>query len=168
MSCTEMYKVTTNGDVEEYAEFGNAFLGAFNVWREMSKHYLGFESLHDQATESVWGLWKSHEVPMNDRIVMASTFDRVMVRRESLPRLIEAIRDFSTRFSAGHLLQQADTLERLAQDDTCYAVCWNQTSVNSNPWMTITGEIDEYGDEVYRPYNVFTDLDHWFLFEEIG
>lgn len=169
MSYTTIYKVPEKGEIENYAEFKNAWRGALNVWTEMAKRYLGMEMLpmfREGGMRPVWDLSEDPEIPENDRIVMASTFDNVMVEREDLPRLVEAYRDFATRFEPGSLLEQAEVLEKLAADPTCFAVCWNQTSVNSDTWMKPEGDPDIEDDYRLRMYDISKDNGHWFLFED--
>lgn len=169
MSFTILFKVPESGEIEEYVRYQNAFQGAFNIWEEMTGHYLGLPTVPMFGNmQPVWDLAESERVPLNDRIVMLSTFDNVMVRRENLPTLIAAFRDFATRFDPGHLLAQAAALEKLVDDPTCYAVCWNQTSVNGDMWLEPSGEVDEYDYPIYRLYDISKDTGHWFLFDEIS
>jgi len=200
MSYTEMYKVDREGNVRHAAEFHNASHGAWLVWKQLCERYLpgkdlvmSLIKLDDGGMQEVWDLWKNPAVSLTHRIVMASTFDRVMVRCENLPRLIEAIEEYVNDFDRPHLIQpselivypanappppfpdrealptttlsaQARKLRELAQDDGVAAVCWNQTSVNCNPWWVYNGDDEE--DEG-RPYNINVDENHWFLFEGI-
>ena len=169
MSYTEMYKVNSDGTVHHAAEFRNSFRGAFLVWKQMGERYLGIDAgkaiAYNESMQEVWNLWKSPDVPLHHRIVMMSTFDHVMVRRENLPRLIAAIEKYALSFDPGTLLQQAHKLQELAQDESVLAVCWNQTSVNCGVWWVYDGSNDE--DEG-QPYNINRDSDHYFLFDEIN
>jgi hypothetical protein len=86
-----------------------------------------------------------------------------MVRREELPRLIEAIEKYARVFDPGTLLEQVDRLRELMQDMDTIAVCWNATSVSANPWWR-SGEDD---DDDGRPYSIHQDAGHWFLFDAL-
>lgn len=164
MSYTELYKVPAQGEIVEYAEFRNSYRGAWLVWDQMGKQYCGGVSISNM--QPVWDLAKSDRVPIDYRIVMASTFDNVMVRRENLPRLVQAIEEYAKTFEAGTLLEQADKLKELAQDDSCFAVCWNQTSVNCDTWLVRREGLDKYGDPLWEMYDVSRDTGHWFLFDD--
>jgi hypothetical protein len=169
MSYTELFLVPERGEVYCVAEFKNAFRGAMMVWGQMGSYYLALGSLElmlQDNMQRVWNLWKNDCVPLSDRIVMGATFDRVMVRRENIPRLVNAIRDYATRFDPGHLLDQVEKLLELANDSECFAVCWNQTSVNADAWYVQTDELDKYDDHIYRMYDVSRDTGHWFLFSD--
>ena len=116
--------------------------------------------------EAIWNLQSNESVPMHERIVLGTTFDNVLVRKENLPEVIEAFRKF-----AGELLEnetsipeQIKVLERMLADDNCIAVGWNQTSVNADTWTT-KGDYDEENDESI-PYNCLTMDQHWWLFKE--
>ena len=98
---------------------------------------------------------------MEDRIVIASTFDRVMVRRTEIPKLLDAISSYISRFDGGNLVDMVEELQKLAEDRVCYAVCWNQTSV-SDTWY-----VRDDDEEDSRLYDISKDEDHWFLFDEL-
>lgn len=172
MSYTTLYKVPASGPIETYKDYHNAFRSAWLVWDTMSKQYLGKDAVEfmldrsEHAMQPVWDLWKDPNVPESHRIVMASTFDKVMVKRENLERLGEAYDAYSRAVEdPGHIEAMADDLRELAQDETCFAVCWCQTSVSSDVWLApVTCEC--CGSEVdYRMYDVSRDEGHWFLFE---
>jgi len=168
MSYTEMFKVPEVGPVENVAEFKNAFRGAWMVWEQMTKRYLhsdGAIAMLRGEMQATWDLWKDKSIPLDHRIVLAMTFDKVMVRRENLGRLIEAIESYAKAFDPGHLLLQAQKLRELVRDSTVYAVCWNQTSVNCDSWWIYEDSEDE--DESGRPYDISKDADHWFLFDDL-
>jgi hypothetical protein len=170
MSYTEMYRVDANGDVQPYEDFHNAWRGAFLVWREMSKAYLGKEfPLHKLETDAreTWDLWKNAEIPVAYRIVMAHTFDNVMIRRENFTRFIEAVEEYAETFDAGTLLEQAQAVARIPEDTL--AICWNPTSVNCNPWQKheICETCNQEIVDEYRPYNINVDERHWFLFDHL-
>lgn len=167
VSYTTLYKVPESGEIELAGEFHNSHRGAMLVWMLMSEAYLHrpFSLSNDvQSAKPTWNLWKNPDVRLSDRIVMASTFDKIMVKRENIPRLVQAIEDYSRRFDPGTLLKQACILKELASDETCFAVCWNQTSVCADAWY-VPGETD---DEEWRPFDLSRDHDygHWFLFED--
>jgi len=173
MSYTTLYKVPESGEIQTYKEYGNAFRSAWLVWDTMSKLYLKKDAVEfmlkgDHAMQPVWDLWKDPSVPESHRIVMASTFDKVMVRRENLERLASAYDAYSRAVEdAGHIEAMASDLRELARDETCFAVCWCQTSVSADTWMTpVTCECcGETTDS--RMYDVSRDEGHWFLFDEL-
>ncbi len=162
MSYTELYKVPAKGEIEFCAEFHNASRGAMLVWMNLGKAYGTWGSI--LMMRPTWDLHKDSRLPVEYRIVMKVTFDNGMVRRENLPRLIMAIRKYAERFDPGTLLEQAEKLEELAQDESCFAVCWNQTSVNADAWW-IPDDHPEKGDDNWRRYDISRDTGHWFLFD---
>jgi len=171
MSYTTIFKVPKEGEVETYAEFNNARRGAFNVWAVMAKEYLNIEPLpvfdDDKNWNCIWGLSDSDEVLYSDRIVMEATFDKVMVKRENLLTLAKAMDDFCTRYEPGSLPEQVQTLRELFKDEDCFAVCWQQTSVTCAWEEESDEELDEYGDEISRNYDVSKDTKHYFLFDRL-
>jgi hypothetical protein len=164
MSRTVLYLVPERGEVERHAEFRNAWLGAMNVWRQMAKHYLGWADIDMVRPDykPIWALARREDIPLSDRTVLTSTFDHAMVRRAEIPTLIDAIKDWCQRFEPGTLLEQAAVLAELAQDERCYAVCWNQTSVCGDMW-----DVRDPGEEESRGYDISRDTSrHWFMFGE--
>ena len=159
MSYTELYQVLLDGDIVFYSEYHNSWRGAFFVWNCMSKKYLGRDAGFEEL-QQVWDLHENEKIPLELRIVLASTFDNVMVKRRNIPFLINSIHVFSTFFgSDNNVARQIPNLENLYLDDDTFAVCWNQTSTCFSPWIIRTPEGN-------RKYNVFRDEKHWFLFEE--
>ena len=163
MSYTELYKVPKTGPLELYAEFHNAYRGAMLVWMNLGEHYLGEFNIMNLTP--VWNLAKDFHLPLSHRIVLLATFDNVMIRKENLPRFVQAVDDYSKQFDPGTLPEQCFKLGELVVDPTCYAVCWNQTSVNCDAWE-VERETDVDGEPLYEMYDVSHDSDHWFLFDE--
>lgn len=87
-----------------------------------------------------------------------STFDKVMVRQEHIPLVISAFKEFSSKYGDSSLPEQVVALEGVVGDETCFAVCWTQTSVADDIW-----HIYEDGD--MRMYNISIDTGHWFMFD---
>lgn len=177
MSYTTVYKVPAQGGIESAGEFRNAHGYGPYVYNKMGSHRLGWGE-HEWILKKgadikpLWRLAEDESLPNFERITLTATYDRVMVRRENIPRVIEAFRAFVAAYPPGKyacsLLAQADLLEDLAQDPECFAVCWNGTSVSDN-WPFIYEECPHCGNdtEEYREYDVSLDSDHWFMFDEL-
>ncbi|KPJ72756.1 MAG: hypothetical protein AMS14_07180 [Planctomycetes bacterium DG_20] len=166
-----MFKVPESGEIEHVADFSNAFRSAWHVWSEMAEAYFhenASRMMLEKSMQLVWDLWKCEDVPLDYRIVMAFTFDNVMVRRKNFVRLAEAMEAFAKRFGPGTLWEQAQMLRQLASDETVYAVCWNQTSVNADTWWIRDQSLSDDEDEQYRMYDISKDKGHWFLFDELA
>jgi hypothetical protein len=187
MSCTEIYSVDKNGEIDQYAEIRNSWRGSMAIWRILEDRYLppyrpsfipsymsieAFEAQHgykpsrcssffdDSAMKEIWSLFSSDAVSTTDKIVLGSTFDNVLVRRENFDTLISAFKEFEGETS---LTEQAKVIEEMMNDSDIAAVGWNQTSVNADPWM----EYDEKLDDYLR-YNINTGDKHWWLFEDLN
>ena len=116
----------------------------------------------DEPAREIWNLVDSPEIPEHERIVLYTTFDDCLVRAENLPAVIEAFRKFGGDTS---LKEQADILQRAADDPEIMAVGWNQTSVNGTTWDNDGGYDDEA--EKSRPYNCLIGDKHFWLFDEL-
>ena len=116
----------------------------------------------DDPMMAIWKLQHNRDVSERDRIVLLTTLDKVLVRKENVPRVIDAFRAFEGETNLG---KQADILQTFYDDPEIIAVGWNQTSVNYDTWMR-TGDYNEETDE-HSPYNCLTGENHWWLFDEL-
>jgi len=159
VSYTEIYAVRPNGDIEDYGETHNAWLGAMHIWTKLGEKY----HIRGEHPFDFSRLWKSSSV-MNeaDQWVMAGTFDKVIIPKEQLAIYVQHLRSFATEYPTSNLTEQIAILERAINDDAVQGICFNQTSVNSNPWWIY----DESNDDEGKPYNINQDTKHWFLTPE--
>lgn len=192
MSYTEIFAFNKAGlCCEEYA-IKNAFRGAMAVWSIMEEKYLptyrpryvpdsmtmeefeqrfGYKpsrlsitsvSEKENPMNEIWELFDNKSVSLDDRIVLGTTLDNVLVRRAEIGKVIDAFRNFD---GETNLKEQADILAEIMKDKNISAIGWNQTSVNADTWMSI-GIPGENGEE-RRPYNYQEQDDHWWLFDEL-
>lgn len=150
MSYTEIYAFGKDGNGEKYGEVKNAFSGAFAVWDIMGRKHIGAGAslCSMKQMERIWALFYDERVPFDERIVMGTTFDNCLVKRENIPQVVEAFKKFEGDTS---LAEQAVILEEIYDSGKYIAVGWNQTSVNCAEWSD---------------YNIFENNEHWYLFEE--
>jgi hypothetical protein len=182
MSAIEIYGVAKDGDVIWFDEVRNATACALHIWDELGKKYVRPDYMALTHTE-VWKLFGEPSRPRWLRLVLGFTFDRVWVKRENIVPLVEALRQFWQEHSKMHnwrgelvdvhptIPGVIEVLERASKDEDLIGVCFNHTSVNSNPWLVRVypdGESDEPSD---RPHNMLTDKyapngqPFWELFE---
>ncbi len=186
MSYTEIYKFKKNGEAEFLDETKIAFRGAMMVWMKLEEKYLpslspplwasteeeksryhsrtskmmfGNEGPHPM--QPIWDLGRDEKVDKHERIVMLTTFDNVLARKEDLPQIIEA---FNSLDFESTLPEQAEILKTVLDDDDCIAIGWNQTSVCGDTWINYGGYDEENDEEI--PYNINTGERHWFIFDE--
>lgn len=95
------------------------------------------------------------------KVALASTFDNVIIKKENMPKLISAFREFRGETS---IKEQADIIEKMLNDENCIAVGFNQTSVNDDTWTNFGGYDEEKDEEI--PYNILTGERHWELFSD--
>jgi hypothetical protein len=140
MSYTEIYRITKAGNTKLEGEIRNAHRGAMAVWTYLEEKYLPPLIKYGQKftrvicsepeeIQPLWDLAKDERLSEAEKICMLSTFDNVMVLKEDIPRLCKAFREFPGQTS---LPEQADLIESLLKVKNCWAVCWNQTSVNAD------------------------------------
>lgn len=170
MSCTEIYAFDKDGNAYEVSEIRNAWRGAMAIWRTMEERHLPPKTFYGQKmsrlcgfnqkdADEVWGLFDNTKVPEHERIVLGTTFDKCLVKKEDFPKVIEAFRKFGGETS---LPEQADILEKLLDDDDCIAVGWDQNDISESFWLKYDDEMD-----TTHPYNCLTMADHWWLFDDL-
>lgn len=183
MSYTEIFGFDLEGNAHFEGEAHNAWRGGMAIWRIMELRHLpplppqyGMEC-HRYSTfpvggkenpmKEIWDLADNPDIPVDQRIVLFTTFDNCLVKKEDLPRVIEALRAFEGEDHRGetNLGEQADILEQIAKDPEVIAVGWNQTSVNTDTWSN-AGGYDDVKDEPI-PYNCLTGDTHYWLFDEL-
>lgn len=152
MSQTIIFAFNKDGNSEEYGYTKNSWRGCMAVWDIMGKRYLGIgASIFDELSiKKIWNLIDDKKVPMNERIVMGTTFDWCLVRSKEIPKVIEAFRSFEGETS---LNKQADILQNIYDSGNYMAVGWHQNSISCEMW-------DEY--------NCVSGEKHWWLFDELG
>lgn len=110
MSYIEIFVFDKEGNSESYAEVKNAWGGSMAIWNTLGEKYCGHgASIFDVLQmKEIWNLVDNTKVPMNERIVLFTTLDKVLVKKEDLPKVIDAFRDFG---GSDSLKEQADILE---------------------------------------------------------
>lgn len=183
MSYTEIFSFDKDGNAHFAAEAHNAWRGGMAIWRIMELRHLpplppkyGMEC-HRYSTfytgkgenpmKAIWDLSDNLDIPVEQRIVLFTTFDNCLVKKQDLPRVISALRSFEGEDHKGetNLAEQADALEEIYKDPEVIAVGWNQTSINANTWSN-AGGYDDVKDEP-TPYNCLTGDTHYWLFDEL-
>lgn len=189
MSYTEIYGFNANGYAYHLSDVHNAFRGAMAIWRFLEDKYLPpyipqylrnigitdpnecerhlhykptrCTSMEDEPTREIWNLVDRQDVSEDERICLFTTFDHCLVKREDIPKVVNAFRAFEGQTS---LKEQAEILEKAYSDENCIAIGWNQTSVNGDTWANY--DYDEGTDESI-PYNCLTGNGHYWLFDEL-
>lgn len=160
MSRCEIYSISNNGNVELYAEERNACAGALVIWMDLAEKYGINCNVLD--FNPVWSFCNNFKMERSDTIAMVSTYDRVWVAKEHLNEVAEAwenvwkyvdskVRQYGKTDDT--IRRVAVVLRRASEDENIRGICFNHTSVNSNPWQI---RIDE--DES-RPFNFDTDTE---------
>lgn len=93
MSYVTIYKVEQNGDVVDFAEGTNNHVFAPLVWDIFLAKY-GYDGgkgrYADDRYDAMWKAWPDPKMPRIEQVLLGATFDRVWIKRETIPALIEA------------------------------------------------------------------------------
>ena len=152
MSQTIIFAFDKDGNSEEYGHTNNAWRGCMAVWDIMGKRHLGIGAtiFNETAMKRIWNLMGDKKVPINERIVMATTLDRCLVRNDEIPKVIEAFRNFDGETS---IKEQADILREIYDSGDYTAIGWHQNSISCEMW---------------NDYNYMKEDNHWWMFDELG
>lgn len=151
MSYTEIFKFNKEGNSESYADIKNSHRGCMAIWNILGNKYCGHgASIWDiNQMKEIWNLADNVRVSFDERIVLCTTFDNCLIRKEDIPRVVAAFRNFEGETS---LNEQADVLEEIYKDEDCIAVGWHQNSISCEKWFE---------------YNCLEQSDHYYLFDEL-
>lgn len=192
MSYTEIFGFDKDGNAYSQADVKNAFRSGMAIWNTMEEKYLspfvpqyarkigittseecesvlGYKPtrcssiMGKEAMDEIWGLADRSDVSDVDKICLFTTFDNCLVKKDDIPKVIEAFRSFEGETS---LKEQADILEQMYLDEDCIAVGWNQTSVNGDTWANFGGYNEDNDEPI--PYNCLTGTKHYWLFDELN
>ncbi len=172
MSRTELYIVKKEGNLELFKEFGNSHRGAALLWDNLAKKYFntsyGRMMWDDKEMEKIWRLDQDPKVPKELKILLISTFDHMLIKKENFEKFIIACEEVYQQDyleEMGHFKKYPSVLLEILKYIDCIGIGWNRTSVCSGVW-------DEYDSckhcdngTIRRDYNIFKDKDHKFLFE---
>lgn len=199
---TEIYVFGDDGKAMRYGETGEELLGKTRIWEVLEERHLppyrpsyvpthvpdnqietytGFKPkrIHvgfperEAALNEIFDLMYAGTLSRNEKVLLASTFDNVVVEKCFLPRVIEALRTFTDEHNE-NLLAQADLLEKALNDTDVWGIAWNQSSMHSDRWDTYVpcqkGEHPDWSEDVANengtcyvrePYNMNRDNLHW-------
>ena len=167
MSYTTMFLVTHDGELEEIAEYLNAWGSAARVWESLREQYLPEQATFLYDTQRIWDLWRREDLPDHVRLVLLSTFDCAVIEGERLAEMAAYLRAFVSDFPTDrvdNLPKIAGDLERLAEEKRdLLGVCFHQTSVTDDIWLSWNEEKEER--ETYdflhgeRHFGVFSSLE---------
>ena len=116
----------------------------------------------EKGLKAIWDLADNPEITFHERIVLFTTLDDCLVKKEDIERVIEAFEQFG---GDTNLPEQAEILRKIAEDDNVIAVGWSQNSVSCEGWDA-AGGYDEETEECL-PYNCLTGTKHYWLFDEL-
>lgn len=123
---------------------------------DFSKEKTGFKEICD--------LVDNENVSTTDKIVLHTTFDYALVKKQDFNRIISAFQEFEAEGSS--LLEQAEIFKEMMKDNSIIAAGWNQTSVNCDNWANFNNRYC-INDDKNHAYNCLIDDKHYWIFDEV-
>jgi hypothetical protein len=181
MSTTGIYGFDKEGNAYLQDETRNSWRGGMAIWNLIEERYLPAyrpsyvpssipddkietwchykpirmaDMGNENAAHEIWDLADNPKLTDSERIVLFTTFDKCLVKKEDIPMIINAFKEFGGETS---LPEQAEILAKMYADDSCIAVGWSQISVCSENWSNYN--YDEMSGEK-TSYNCLTQTDH--------
>ena len=146
MSYVTIFGFDKEGNSFEIGDINNAWLGAMAVWSKMSEKYLR-KDFSIMGPKEVWNLFDSEKISHIDRVVLGSTFDKVIVKKENFEDLIKCFNEFEGNTN---LKEQAKLIQE-NMNKTDY-IGFHQNSVSC---------------EFFFDYNLENE-EHWFLYDDVN
>ena len=152
MSYTEVIKFDKKGNPSSAGRVKNASRGSWIIWSILSQKYLGrdFSYLDPKLEQETWNLIWDDRLTDTEKIVLGSTYDFVLIKKEYIRKLIDAYEEFAKRDDNLSLNEQNEILKKLENDKDCIAVGFNQNSISC---------------DMCEDYNCITGTKHWYLFD---
>lgn len=166
MSYTEVFAAFEDGAMRTICECHNSWHGAMWIWQELAKKYL---SVGDKDYAGIGALmmdmspvWKLADGKGERKVItdeewyaLTTTFDGVLVPRELMLVVADALADFSP--GTENLAKQATNI-REAHAGGARAVAFLQTTVCGSPWTLPKNPNDEECDE-WRQFDIDRDME---------
>jgi len=163
MSRTEIYVV---GDqvCEQVGFTENAWRGAMYVWHDIAKRYFGlagFPSFDESMMHRIWNAGNEKPITLVEKVVLASTMDRVTVKHSDLNRLADLFDEYAKSHPNSSIGQQSEIIKAVAASGKYdgLKLAWCQTSVCEFHFKP------DYDDDDNPSFNSLSDA--WDLFEQI-
>jgi len=163
VSRAAMFSLPLSGD-GPYREYSNAWGGAAFIWGHLQRH-LGWKEadwlfeVGKEGSRSLWNIAVREDIPIEDRVAMAITFDLCYIEAVDVPAIAQSLRRFvgkyGTQEKVCHLLTWADDMETMIQEGA-QAIGFHHTSVGENPWVRYEGESDPIYLTPVEGYSVVT------------
>lgn len=187
MSYSSLFVIDEDGDVQDTGkEYRNGHGYAMPVWTYLARKYLKQpgEDAHkfwvrwyyEGKIEPVFKLKADPRLERWEWIVLLTSFDHALVKKENFQETIEAFRMLHGQYKAiepgnvCHYEEMANDIERMIGSPEVTGIGWNATSVSEDLWSvrddcvcTACGNEHEKEDE--RHYNVKKDKRHFFVFD---
>lgn len=139
-----------NPELSVMHEVQNSWGGAMAIWSHFA---FNRPSPFNDEAERVWQRCNDGYYSVPDTLLIASTYDNILIDRE----LIGAVGQVWVDFGTPQSISVGEYLLSISEDHNVLAVGFIHTTVAGDLWEVETDEIDEWGDKIWRMYNVETD-----------
>lgn len=134
MSAVVLFGFDKEQNSFEIGEVENARRGALAIWSCLSKKYLKKNLNIFFGCKEVWNLVNNDSVTRSDKIVLLSTFDYCVIRKENLEELINSYIKFDKEHKGmTNLLEQVEVIKESLEE--IEALGFHQNSISCEMWF---------------------------------
>jgi hypothetical protein len=155
MTDTYIYGITTNGDFERYKKITDPQLGALNLWNFIAKKYFGdsiSSLIRDESEELIWNIINYNHMPIDEKILLASTFDGAYLHVSNLPDFALAVQTLSERGMVGNFEEHVQSIADIFESGDSEMIVWDHNPAHEFYW----GKIDlQKNMSNYAHFNIF-------------
>lgn len=151
MSKTEIYAFDQDGNAYLFGSANNSWHGAPFIWNTMANKYLNTK-MNFSNVDSIIELVDDDRVELYEKVMLASTLDKVIVTREQFPILLSSFEKFiKTHSVTNNLREQTKLISDIYDDKSVTALGWCQTDICADNWGNYNYRCS---DEYSTPYNL--------------
>jgi hypothetical protein len=155
MTATYIYGIKINGEFESYKKIAQSQLGALNLWNFIAKKYFGdsvSSIILDESEELIWNIINYSHMPIDEKILLASTFDGAYLHVRNLPDFALAIQTLSERGMVGNFEEHIQAITDIFTNSASEIITWDHNPASCFYW----GELNTQKNiSNYVNFNIF-------------
>jgi hypothetical protein len=155
MTETYIYGVKVNGNFEIYHKIADSQLGALNLWNFVAKKYFGdsiSSIIRDESEDLIWNIINYNKMPIDEKILLASTFDGAYLHVRNLPDFALAIQTLSERGMVGNFEEHIRSIAEIFTNHDSEIIAWDHNPADHFYWgdLNVKKNISNYEN-----FNIF-------------
>jgi hypothetical protein len=159
MSNTSIYAIKQDKQPIFLCECHNAFRGAMYVWNDIATRYFELEcfpTFDEKMQSRIWNAGNEKPLTNSEIIVLASTMDGAIVKKECVSKLLAAFREYGEKHENSSIADQSKLIaKKMDIIPEGYSLAWIQTSVCEGWFREFDDDTEEYTCDTSGSFDVF-------------